>query len=96
LTTTDKNIDHRRVPNLMVYFERKGWSIPITKTSVDYRPGDIVSWNLGGGIAHIGIVTDEKSSKSGIPLIVHNIGTGQVKEDCLFKFHITGHYRFPN
>ena len=95
LSTTDKNIDHRRVPNLMKFFERHGQVLPITKNSADYKPGDIVCWNLGGATTHIGIVIDEKSNiDAERHLIVHNIGSGQVTEDCLFNFKIIGHYRY--
>ncbi len=94
MKTTDKNIDHRRVPNLMTYFERQGATKPITNDSKDYMPGDIVCWNLGGAITHIGIVVNRKSSDGKRYLIVHNIGSGQVLEDCLFKFKIIGHFRF--
>ncbi len=94
LSGTDRNIDHRRVPNLMRFFERHGTVHPRSRNPSDYRPGDIVTWNLGGGITHIGIVIHETSSDGNRPLIVHNIGAGQVKEDCLFRFEMTGHYRF--
>lgn len=94
LTKTDRNIDHRRVPNLMVYLKRKGAEIPISKDPNDYLPGDIVTWDLSGGMKHIGIVVDRKSNDGKRPLIVHNIGKGQVVEDCLFSFDITGHYRY--
>lgn len=94
LKSTDKNIDHRRVPNLMTYFERIGVQKPITKNAKDYEPGDVVAWNLGGSITHIGIVVDKKSKDGKRNLIVHNIGAGQVLEDCLFKFKIIGHYRY--
>jgi len=93
LNTTDKNIDHRRVPNLMTYFKRKGGALVITKSSKDYLPGDIVAWNLGGAVTHIGVVVNKKSKDGKRNLIVHNIGAGQVLEDCLFKFKIIGHYR---
>ncbi len=96
LKTTDKNIDHRRVPNLMTYFNRIGASKAITKNAKDYAPGDVVAWNLGGGLTHIGIVVNKKSNDDKRHLIVHNIGAGQVLEDCLFKFKIIGHYRFHN
>ncbi|MEZ4796118.1 MAG: DUF1287 domain-containing protein [Flavobacteriaceae bacterium] len=96
LKTTDKNIDHRRVPNLMTFFKRKGAEIPITMNASDYLPGDIVCWNLGGAITHIGIVVDKKSIDGKRHLIVHNIGKGQVLEDCLFDFKIIGHYRYKN
>lgn len=92
LKTTDRNIDHRRVPNLRTFFTRKGWSLPVTKTAADYKPGDLVTWNLAGNLPHIGIVSDKKT-EAGTPLIIHNIGCGAQEEDCLFSFTITGHYR---
>ncbi len=92
--TTDKNIDHRRVPNLMVFFKRKGTVKPMTQSASDYIPGDIVCWNLGGGTTHIGIVVNRKSSDGQRYMMVHNIGGGQVLEDCLFDFKIIGHYFF--
>lgn len=92
LKTTDKNIDHRRVPNLMTFFERKGEVKPISHRASDYSPGDIVCWNLGGGITHIGVVVNRKSNDGQRYMIVHNIGAGQVLEDCLFDFRIIGHY----
>lgn len=94
LSRPDKNIDHRRVPNLMTFFKRKGALKPISKIATDYKPGDIVCWNLGGGITHIGIVVNKKSKDGKRNLIVHNIGGGQVLEDCLFDFNIIGHYRY--
>jgi uncharacterized protein len=94
LTHPDKNIDHRRVPNLMVFFTRHGCVKPITDKSGDYIPGDIVCWDLGGGITHIGIVIDKKSSDGLHYLVVHNIGGGQVLADCLFGFKIIGHYTY--
>lgn len=94
LTKPDKNIDHRRVPNLMVFFERFGKELSISTEAHDYKPGDIVCWNLGGNITHIGVVINKKSVDGKRPLIVHNIGAGQVIEDCLFNFKIIGHYSF--
>lgn len=96
LRNTDKNIDHRRVPNLMTFFKRKGAEKSITENAKDYLPGDIVCWSLGGGLTHIGIVVNKKASNGKRNLIVHNIGAGQVLEDCLFKYKIIGHYRFKN
>ena len=90
----DSNIDHRRVPNLMTYFKRQGAEIHITENGKDYLPGDIVSWSLGGGLTHIGVVVNKKSNDNKRFMIVHNIGGGQVLEDCLFNYTITGHYRF--
>jgi len=94
LKTTDKNIDHRRVPNLMTYFRRKGAEKTISDKPEDYLPGDIVCWSLGGAITHIGIVVDKKSADGKRNLIVHNIGGGQVLADCLFDYKIIGHYRY--
>ena len=94
MKTTDKNIDHRRVPNLMTFFSRYGHLLPITTLAADYKPGDIVSWDLGKGVTHIGIVIDQKSSDGLRNLIVHNIGLGQEISDCLFKYTIIGHHRY--
>lgn len=94
LKKPDTNIDHRRVPNLMVYFKRFGKVKPISQNPNDYNPGDIVCWNLGGGITHIGIVVNKKSTDGNRYLIAHNIGAGQVVEDCLFSFNIIGHYTY--
>jgi len=94
LAHPDSNIDHRRVPNLMVFFQRKGESLPITTKAADYAPGDLVTWDLGGGVPHIGIVVDQKSRWSGRYMIVHNIGEGPKMEDVLFNWKITGHYRY--
>lgn len=94
LTKPDKNIDHRRVPNLMTFFSRKGTEKKISLDPKDYLPGDIVCWNLGGGITHIGIVSKIRSTDKDRYLIIHNIGAGQVIEDCLFSFKIIGHYQF--
>lgn len=92
--TTDRNIDHRRVYNLMVFFRRKGIVKPMTKNPDDYSPGDLVCWNLSGNISHIGVVVNQKSADGKRYLIVHNIGGGQVMEDCLFSWKIIGHYKY--
>ncbi len=96
LSTTDRNIDHRRVPNLQVFFKRHGKTLKITDNPDDYKPGDLVTWNLrtNGSLPHIGIVTDLYSEYSKLPLIMHNIGGGQVLEDILFDYKITGHFRY--
>lgn len=94
LNHTDKNIDHRRVPNLMTFFSRFGTEITITQNAKDYKPGDIVCWNLGNGITHIGFVSSIKATTGSRYQIIHNIGGGQVLEDCLFNFEIIGHYRY--
>lgn len=90
----DSNIDHRRVPNLMVFFSRKGETLAITSRPDDYGPGDMVTWDLGGGVPHIGIVVSETSARGGRHLMVHNIGQGPKREDVLFQWKITGHYRY--
>lgn len=94
LSKPDRNIDHRRVPNLMVFFRRHGQELQVTKEAKDYHPGEIVCWDLGGGITHIGILVNKKSTDGERDLIVHNIGAGQVMEDCLFRFKIIGHYQY--
>ena len=95
LARTDTNIDHRRVPNLQVFFSRKGESLPVTSNESDYKPGELVTWDLGGNVPHIGIVVNKKSPDSGRYLVEHNIGAGPKVEDVLFSWKITGHYRFP-
>ena len=92
LKAPDKNIDHRRVPNQKVYFERKGWSVPISYKAKNYKPGDIVTWKLNSGRDHTGVITNH-TTYLGRPLIVHNIGDGAKIEDILFSWKITGHYR---
>ncbi len=93
LTRPDPNIDHRRVPNLMTFFSRKGDVLPATSRSGDYSPGDIVAWNLGGGITHIGMVVDRRGP-TGRYMVVHNIGRGPQLEDVLFEWAVIGHYRY--
>ena len=94
LKRPDTNIDHRRVPNLMVFFAKFGQSKSTETNPALYAPGDIVSWLLPGNLTHIGIVVNKKSADGKRYLIVHNIGGGQVIEDCLFRFTITGHYQY--
>jgi uncharacterized protein YijF (DUF1287 family) len=95
LSRPDPNIDHRRVPNLQVFFRRHGQSLAITGNSEDYRPGDLVTWMLAGNLPHIGIVTGRRSDDGARPLVVHNIGRGPFLEDMLFDYRVTGHYRYP-
>jgi len=94
LKSTDKNIDHRRVPNLQAFFKRHGQELPITRKASDYKPGNLVTWVLPGNLPHIGIVTEKTNSVSGNPMIVHNIGSGPELEDMLFSYKITGHYKY--
>lgn len=92
LKRTDTNIDHRRVPNLQVFFTRKGKSLPVTNNPSDYKPGDVVTWMLPSNLPHIGIVVNRTAGNR--YKVVHNVGYGQVIDDCLFKYTITGHYRY--
>lgn len=93
LKRTDRNIDHRRVPNLETYLIRQGASLGISREPSDFQPGDIVSWRLAGGLPHIGIVSDRKAA-DGTPLIIHNVGAGPQEEDVLFLYKMNGHFRF--
>lgn len=92
LKTTDRNIDHRRVPNLEIFFKRQGQSLSLTDLST-FKAGDIVTWRLPRNLSHIGIVSD-KITADGTPLIIHNIGQGTQEENILFKYQIVGHYRY--
>ncbi|MBL7911498.1 MAG: DUF1287 domain-containing protein [Bacteroidia bacterium] len=99
LKAPDTNIDHRRVPNLMTYFKNKKAELTVTENAEDYKPGDLVTWNLQNkkvmsGITHIGIITDQRSLDGKRYLVAHNIGGGNTIEDMLFSYTIIGHYRF--
>ena len=103
LKRTDRNIDHRRVPNLRVFFKRRGKSLKITNKAANFKPGDLVTWDLSGSktsslthtkLPHIGIVSEKASADGARPLMVHNIGAGPKLEDMLFDYKITGHYRY--
>ena len=89
LKSTDRNIDHRRVPNIMTYFQRQGYEIK----DKNYKAGDIVTWDLGKGLVHIGIISNQKSLVNSTPLVIHNIGSGTQENIILFDYKITGHYR---
>lgn len=85
LTAPDPNIDHRRVPNLMTYFTRKGYDV----ANEDFEPGDIVCWDLGG-LTHIGIYLQDET-------VYHNMGPyARIEEDFLHDYKIIGHYRIGN
>ena len=94
LNSTDKNIDHRRVPNLQTFFKRHGVTLKNSDNKKDYAVGDIVTWMLPGNLPHIGIVIDRISPTTGNPMIVHNIGRGPKVDDMIFDYKITGHYRY--
>ena len=93
LTRPDRNIDHRRVPNLQAFLRRAGASQPVSSRAADYSSGDVVTWMLPGNLPHIGIVSDRRGN-GGTPLVVHNIGRGPELEDMLFAYPITGRYRY--
>ena len=95
LSQPDANIDHRRVYNLRAFFQRRGAALPITRNPADYRPGDLVTWMVGPGLPHIGVVVDKPSrADPRRKMIVHNIAHGPQMEDVLFRFPISGHYRY--
>ena len=94
LRKPDANIDHRRVPNLMTYFKRSGASLQITDDPLDYFAGNVVAWDLGKGLVHIGIVSNYVSELTSNPLIIHNIGAGPQMNDMLFDYKIIGHYKY--
>lgn len=90
----DRNIDHRRVPNLATFFERQGAGLPVSERPGDYLPGDLVAQMLPGNLPHIAVVTHRHAADGERPMVVHNIGAGTRLEDRLFDFEITGHFRF--
>ena len=95
LAATDTNIDHRRVPNLQTFFTRRGKSVPVSLVADNYKPGDVVSWDLDGkGMTHIGLVSNIRTGTTGRYLIIQNIGGGVNAEDRLFDWKVTGHYRY--
>jgi uncharacterized protein YijF (DUF1287 family) len=94
MTKTDTNIDHRRVPNLEIFFERKGTKLPVSEKAEDYKTGEIVTWLINGKLPHIGIITNKKSEDGKRNLIVHNVGGGQNLDDCLFDYKVVGHYKY--
>ena len=95
LRAPDSNIDHRRVPNLQRWFERQQWAQSISDQGTAYQAGDLVTWDLGDSVPHIGIVS-ERHSIFGPPLVIHNIGAGTREENILFRYRITGQYRPPS
>jgi uncharacterized protein YijF (DUF1287 family) len=94
LSRTDKNIDHRRVPNLQAFLSRHGEVLAVSNDASDYKAGNIVTWMLPGNLLHIGLITNKISALTGNPMVVHNIGAGPKLDDVLFSYSITGHYRY--
>lgn len=96
LAKPDSNIDHRRVPNLKVFFKRYGLTLPTGTTGKDletWKPGDIVCWKFSTGQDHTGIISDV-NARSGLPLVIHNCGM-TAQNDNLTRWKITGHFRYP-
>lgn len=95
LNAPDTNIDHRRVPNLQMFFKHRGKDLPITENGADYKPGDVVAWDLDGkGMTHIGLVSNDWNEQTKRYSIIHNIGGGVLEEDKIFDWKIIGHYRY--
>lgn len=94
LRQPDSNIDHRRVPNLETWLKRRSMALPLGESAADFRPGDVVSWRLENGQPHIGLVSDQRSADGTRPLLIHNIGAGVQIEDVLFKWKLSGHFRY--
>ena len=93
LTRPDRNIDHRRVPNLERFFERSGGALPLPATLDGWKPGDLYTMRLGGRLPHIGIVSD-RLTEAGHPYVIHNIGGGTQEEDILGLFDDERRFRF--
>ncbi|MBI3131614.1 MAG: DUF1287 domain-containing protein [Acidobacteria bacterium] len=94
LKAPDRNIDHRRVPNLATFFMRHGRTLPPSRDPKAYLPGDVVTWRLASGVPHTGLISDRRTA-NGTPLIIHNIGWGTQEQDRLFVYTLTGHFRYP-
>ena len=90
----DRNIDHRRVPNLQAFFRRHGEALVVSERADQYQPGDIVTWMLPGNLPHIGVVSDHRAPDGDRFMVIHNIGQGPVEDDSLFRYPVTGHYRY--
>lgn len=95
MARADSNIDHRRVPNLRAFFRRNDAEMPEGSSAADFLPGDVVTQNLPGNLAHIGLVSDRLNAGQTHALVIHNIGGGAQIEDSLTAYEITGRYRFP-
>lgn len=89
LKKPDSNIDHRRVPNIQTYFQRQGYAL----NDQDFRAGDVVTWDLGKGLVHIGVISNRFARDNKTPLVIHNIGYGTQENNILYQYKITGHYR---
>ena len=95
LKKPDSNIDHRRVYNLQAFFRRHQAELPRSNDPRAYQPGDLVTWMINPSFPHIGVVVDIPSPSDPNRLMIsHNVGTGPVIEDILFRSPMTGHYRY--
>ncbi len=92
LTKPDRNIDHRRVPNLQTFWRRHGCELKIPESQQGFAAGDLVTMLLSGRLPHIGIVSDQRDSTSNRPLVIHNIGAGTREQDILAAFRIDGRF----
>ena len=99
LDAPNPNIDHRRVPNQMVYFAKYGRELPLSTKGAalkSWQVGDIVYWNTGNAgntRLHTGIVSDTRDWR-GLPYVIHN-GSICIEDDALDRWPIIGHFRFP-
>lgn len=93
LRTTDRNIDHRRVPNLQTFLARNGARRDVPEDWGGWQAGDIVTSLVGGNLPHIAIVSDRRN-RGGRPLVIHNIGSGTREEDAIADHSVTGRYRW--
>lgn len=95
LRSSDRNIDHRRVPNLQTFLKRSGAELAVSQAPSDFLPGDLITQNLPGNLPHIALVSNQLNDSGTRPLVIHNIGAGARIEDTLFEFEITARYRYP-
>lgn len=95
LNAPDTNIDHRRVPNQMLFFERFGTalSLQVEGHLQEWEWGDVVYWRFANGREHCGVISD-RTRRDGVPLVIHNAGIAR-EENCLQRWEIIGHFRYP-
>lgn len=93
LKRPDRNIDHRRVPNLETYWTRMAARLPIPQRAADWQPGDLFTTLIDGRLPHTGIVSDRLAG-NGNPLVIHNIGGGAREEDMLLAWKPMGRFRW--
>ena len=86
LSRPDKNIDHRRVPNLETWLTRKSAKLDMPTDLGELNAGDLLTMRLPRHLPHIAIVTDKKR-RAGMPYIIHNIGAG-THEDPLSAYQL--------